>query len=94
MVGNVLGAVGALPDIFTEIDVKFHLMRTLLGVKKEGEGKTVQKIKKLTEEETLKFNVGSTETSGRIIKVIDVIYRFTSGYNKGEAQHAHLHKLR
>ena len=71
MVGNVLGAVGALPDIYIEIDVKFHLMRTLIGVKKEGEGKTV-KIKKLTEDQTLKFNVGSTETSGRLIKVIDV----------------------
>ena len=34
MVGNVLGAVGHLPDIYTEIDIKFHLMRTLLGVKK------------------------------------------------------------
>ena len=74
MVGNVLGAVGSLPDIFIEIDVKFYLMRKLLGVKKEGEGQPSQKIKKLSEEETLKFNVGSTETSGRIIKVIDVIY--------------------
>ena len=50
MVGNVLGAVGALPDIFIEFDVKCHLMRTLIGVKKEGEKKTQQKIKKLTEE--------------------------------------------
>lgn len=48
MVGNVLGAVGALPDIFIEFDVKCHLMRTLIGVKKEGEKKTEQKIKKLT----------------------------------------------
>ena len=72
MVGNVLGAVGHLPDIFIEIDIKFHLMRTLLGVKKEGEEKQVTKIKKLAEDEVLKFNVGSTETPGKVIKVIDV----------------------
>ena len=44
MVGNVLGAVGSLPDIFIEIDVKFYLMRKLLGVKKEGRRQPSQKI--------------------------------------------------
>lgn len=34
MVGNVLGAVGTLPDIYIEISVKFYLMKQLLGVKK------------------------------------------------------------
>ena len=48
MVGNVLGTVGSLPDVYHEIDIKFHMMRTLLGMKKEGEGKTMQKIKKLS----------------------------------------------
>ena len=47
MVGNVLGAVGSLPNVYTEISIKFHMMRTLLGMKKEGEAKTVTKIKKL-----------------------------------------------
>lgn len=46
MVGNVLGAVGFLPDVFIEISIKFHMMRTLLGMKKDGESKPV-KIKKL-----------------------------------------------
>lgn len=74
MVGNVLGAVGSLPEIYTEISVKFYLMRQLLGVKKEGEGgKTAQKIKKITDEEILKFNVASTETAGKILKVVDDI---------------------
>ncbi len=59
MVGNVLGAVGSLPDVFTEISIKVHMMRTLLGMKKDGESKPV-KIKKLEDGETLKFNVGST----------------------------------
>lgn len=50
------------------------MMRTLLGMKKDGESKPV-KIKKLEDGETLKFNVGSTETPGKIIKVIDVKMR-------------------
>ena len=60
MVGNVLGAVGKLPDIYIEIIVKFYLMKQLLGMKKESEGKSSQKIKKIVEEEVLKFNVAST----------------------------------
>ena len=56
-------------------------MRTLLGVKKEGEGKTFQKIKKLSDDETLKFNVGSTEQTGRIVKVIDVTNKNNLGYH-------------
>lgn len=47
-------------------------MKQLLGVKKEAEGKTA-KIKKIVEDEVLKFNVASTETPGKIIKVIDDI---------------------
>lgn len=50
MVGNVLGAVGYLPDIFIEIDIKFHLLRSLLGMKKEAEGKSGTKIKKLSQD--------------------------------------------
>lgn len=60
MVGNVLGVVGKLPDIYIEINVKFYLMKQLLGMKKETEGKSSQKIKKIVEEEVLKFNVAST----------------------------------
>ena len=60
MVGNVLGVVGKLPDIYIEINVKFYLMKQLLGMKKESEGKSSQKIKKIVEEEVLKFNVAST----------------------------------
>jgi translation initiation factor 2 gamma subunit (eIF-2gamma) len=39
MVGQVLGAVGALPDIFTELTISFFLLRRLLGVKMEGDKK-------------------------------------------------------
>ena len=39
MVGQVLGAVGSLPDIFTEIEISFFLLRRLLGVRTEGDKK-------------------------------------------------------
>lgn len=39
LVGQVLGAVGALPDIFTELEISFFLLRRLLGVKMEGDKK-------------------------------------------------------
>ncbi|KAJ8315607.1 hypothetical protein KUTeg_007757 [Tegillarca granosa] len=39
MVGHVLGAVGALPDIYTELTISFFLLRRLLGVKTEGDKK-------------------------------------------------------
>jgi translation initiation factor 2 gamma subunit (eIF-2gamma) len=33
LVGQVLGAVGALPDVFTELEINFFLLRRLLGVR-------------------------------------------------------------
>ena len=39
MVGQVLGAVGALPEIFTELEISYFLLRRLLGVRTEGDKK-------------------------------------------------------
>jgi translation initiation factor 2 subunit 3 len=36
MVGQVLGAVGHLPNIYTELEVSYYLLRRLLGVRTEG----------------------------------------------------------
>lgn len=47
MVGQVLGAVSALPDIYTEITISFFLLRRLLGVKTEGDKKGA-KVKIIT----------------------------------------------
>lgn len=60
-----------MPPIFIEVDVQYHLMRKLLGVKKAGESKPM-KVQKIAEGEVLKFNIGSTETPGKITKVYDV----------------------
>ena len=35
LVGQVLGEVGALPDVFTELEINFFLLRRLLGVRTE-----------------------------------------------------------
>ena len=39
LVGQVLGAVGALPDIYTELEISYFLLRRLLGVRTEGDKK-------------------------------------------------------
>ena len=39
LVGQVLGQVGALPDVFTELEINFFLLRRLLGVRTSGDEK-------------------------------------------------------
>ncbi|KAL3102136.1 hypothetical protein niasHS_003545 [Heterodera schachtii] len=68
LVGHVLGAVGTLPDIFTDIEVSYHLLRRLLGVRTEA-GKKAAKVSKLAKGEVLMVNIGSLSTGGRVIAV-------------------------
>ncbi|CAL1543062.1 unnamed protein product [Lymnaea stagnalis] len=68
LVGQVLGAVGALPDIFTELEISFFLLRRLLGVKTEGDKKGA-KVQKLSKNEILMVNIGSLSTGGRVLAV-------------------------
>ena len=42
MVGQVLGAVGALPEIYTELVISYFLLRRLLGVRTEGDKKAAK----------------------------------------------------
>lgn len=42
LVGQVLGAVGSLPDIYTELEITYYLLRRLLGVKTEGDKKAAK----------------------------------------------------
>jgi translation initiation factor 2 subunit 3 len=67
LVGQVLGHVGKLPDIFSELEINFFLLRRLLGVKTEG--KELSKVKKLAKGEVLMVNIGSTSTGGRVLAV-------------------------
>jgi len=69
LVGQVLGEVGKLPAIFTELEISFFLLRRLLGVKTEGDKKKQGKIPKLAKGEILMVNIGSTSTGARILQV-------------------------
>merc|ERR1712029_1142054 len=68
MVGQVLGAVGSLPEIFTELEISYFLLRRLLGVRTEGDKKGA-KVQKLAKNEMLMVNIGSLSTGGRVIAV-------------------------
>merc|ERR1719402_476796 len=68
MVGQILGAVGALPDIYTELEISYFLLRRLLGVKTEGDKKGA-KVAKLRKNEMLMVNIGSLSTGSRVIAV-------------------------
>jgi len=68
MVGQVLGAVGGLPQIFTELEVSYYLLKRLLGVRTEGDKKGA-KVAKLSKSEVLMVNIGSLSTGGRVIAV-------------------------
>merc|ERR1719187_1907302 len=68
MVGQVLGAVGSLPSILTELEVTFFLLRRLWGVRTEGDKKAA-KVQKLSKNEILMVNIGSLSTGGRVLAV-------------------------
>jgi len=68
MVGQVLGAVDTLPEIFTEIEISYFLLRRLLGVRTEGDKKGA-KVQKLSKNEILMVNIGSLSTGGRVLAV-------------------------
>ena len=64
LVGQVLGAVGALPDVYTELEVNFFLLRRLTaGGEKAG------KVAKLAKQEVLMLNIGSCCTGARVAAV-------------------------
>lgn len=68
LVGQVLGEVGELPDVFVELEVNFFLLRRLLGVRTKGSEKQ-SKVSKLSKSEVLMLNIGSMSTGARVIAV-------------------------
>mgnify|MGYP002784899609 FL=1 len=67
LVGQVLGAVGHLPDVYSELEVNFFLLRRLLGVKSEDAAET--RVQKLGKNEVLMVNIGSTSVGGKVVAV-------------------------
>ncbi|XBW35286.1 hypothetical protein QEN19_000854 [Hanseniaspora menglaensis] len=67
LVGQVVGAKGNLPSIYTDIEINYFLLRRLLGVKTDGSKQT--KVRKLEPGEVLMVNIGSTATGARVVAV-------------------------
>lgn len=67
LVGHVLGLKGRLPEIYSEIEVNFYLLRRLLGVK-TADGKQA-KVEKLAKNEVLMVNIGSTSTGAKVAAI-------------------------
>ncbi|KAK5943704.1 eukaryotic translation initiation factor 2 subunit gamma [Knufia obscura] len=67
LVGQVLGHKGKLPEIYIELEVNYFLLRRLLGVK-TADGK-LNKVAKLTKNEVLMVNIGSTATGAKVMGV-------------------------
>ncbi|KAF5950666.1 hypothetical protein HYC85_012659 [Camellia sinensis] len=76
LVGQVLGEVGSLPEVFVEsrerlnlnINVNFFLLRRLLGVRTKGTERQ-GKVSKLAKAEILMLNIGSMSTGARVVAV-------------------------
>jgi translation initiation factor 2 subunit 3 len=67
LVGQVLGHRGQLPDVYSQIEVTFTLLRRILGVRStDGKG---AKVTKLTKDEVLMVNIGSTSTGAKVAGV-------------------------
>lgn len=71
LVGQVLGLRGHLPEVFTEVEIKYTLLRHLLGVKAQ-EGAREARVSKLSKAEVLMINIGSTATGGKVVSVREV----------------------
>ncbi|KAF6841123.1 Eukaryotic translation initiation factor 2 subunit gamma [Colletotrichum plurivorum] len=67
LVGFVLGLKGRLPEIYSEIEVNFYLLRRLLGVR-TADGKQA-KVAKLTKNEVIMVNIGSTSTGAKVAAI-------------------------
>lgn len=67
LVGFVLGLKGRLPEIYSEIEINFYLLRRLLGVK-TADGKQA-KVAKLTKNEVIMVNIGSTSTGAKVAAI-------------------------
>lgn len=68
MVGQVLGNGDNMPAIYVELQISFHLLRRLLGVRTQGDKKAA-KVAQLQRSEVLMVNIGSLSTGGRVISV-------------------------
>ena len=80
LVGQVLGAVGKLPSVYVELEVKYFLLRRLLGVRATAQSLATPeedsaRVGRLQKNEILKVNIGSTSIGCKIVVVRDDMAR-------------------
>ncbi|GME99014.1 unnamed protein product [[Candida] boidinii] len=75
LVGQVVGAKGHLPSVFTDIEINYFLLRRLLGVKTDGQKQA--KVRNLEVDDVLMVNIGSTATGARVVAVKADMARLT-----------------
>uniref|UniRef100_A0ACD5TDK6 Uncharacterized protein n=1 Tax=Avena sativa TaxID=4498 RepID=A0ACD5TDK6_AVESA len=68
LVGQVLGEIGSLPDVFMQLEIKFFLLKRLLGVKTTEKA---EKVLTLGKGEMLMLNIGSMATGARVATVME-----------------------
>ncbi|KAG1751091.1 Eif2s3y [Suillus lakei] len=66
VVGQVLGVVGKLPKVYTELEISSFLLRRWLRIRTED--KKPINLSELAKNE-LSLNIGSTSTSERVLRV-------------------------
>ncbi len=64
--GQVIGHKDSLPDVFTDLEISYTLLKRVLGLEKGAEK---IKIKKLVKDERLSINIGSIGTQASVIAV-------------------------
>lgn len=73
LVGQTIGDIGTLPEVYAEIEVQFFLLTQLIGIKKSqsaaDKSDRAVKITKLAAGESLQINVG-TLTTGATVKSV------------------------
>ena len=67
LVGRILGHPGKLPDIYQKIVVRVHLLKRLLGIKRQG--KILESVGEIRQQEVLLVNVGSTSVGAKVIHI-------------------------
>ena len=76
LVGQVLGDVGSLPEVYDELEISFFLMRQYVGVKFDAVDQT-RKVQGLQEGEILQVNIGALSTGGRVLRAKGNLARLT-----------------
>ncbi|KAK6138935.1 hypothetical protein DH2020_027316 [Rehmannia glutinosa] len=72
LVGQVLGEVGSLPEVYVELEVNFFFAsQGLLGVRTKDTERQ-GKVSKLAKGEILMLNIGSMSTGARVVAVKNV----------------------